>query len=70
MARAIAVKERGGVVETRYYGFDWSPLPGRDGAAFAIHLAQDASGRIIGRRHESFKPYPTKATDPKTGSHH
>ena len=28
------------------------------------------SGRIIGRRHESFKPYPTKATDPKTGSHH
>lgn len=56
--------------QTAYYGFDWSPLPSRKGAAFAIHVLRDAEGRILQRRHESFKPHPTKSTDPKTGSHH
>jgi hypothetical protein len=56
--------------QTIYYGFDWSILPSREGAAFAVHLSRDATGRIVARRHESFKPYPTKSTDPKTGSHH
>lgn len=57
-------------VETRYYGFDWSPVESKEKAAFAIHVQRDAMGRVLQRRHESFKPYPTKSTDPKTGSHH
>lgn len=62
--------QRSATQETLYYGFDWSPADSREKAAFAIHLDRDASGRVTARRHESFKPYPTKATDPKTGSHH
>lgn len=57
-------------VETQYFGFDWGPVTSRDEAAFAIHVVRDPSGLILERRHESFKPYPTKATDPKTGSRH
>lgn len=57
-------------IETLYYGYDWSLVKSRDHAAFAVHVTRDATGRVTARRHESFKPYPTKSTDPKTGSHH
>lgn len=55
--------------ETVYYDYEWNPCDLREHAAFAIHVIRDASGRVLERRHESFKPVPTRSTDPKTGSH-
>lgn len=56
-------------VEARYYDYQWNEVNDRSRAAFAVRVLKDPSGRIVRREHESYKPYPTRSTDPKTGSH-
>lgn len=63
-AVAAATKET-----VEYFSYQWDRVASKDGAAFAVRTTRDAEGRIVSRLHESFKPYPTISTDPKTGSH-
>ena len=64
------VQARPALVETRYYDYEWNLVTSRESAAFAIHIRRGADGRVAERTHDSYKPHPTKSTDPKTGSHH
>lgn len=53
---------------TKYYDFQWAEVASRKEAAFAIHTLVDDRGNVE-KRFETFKEVPTRATDPKTGSH-